>query len=75
MAVPDSVIQEIQVDDQYAVGTAKIRWRAIKGQLLPFLSEPAVLTRVTIPADALKLVQTPWQAGTPANPGAGGRAV
>ena len=37
--------------------TAKIRWQAVKGQKLPVLFEPAVLTRTVFPAASLKLVQ------------------
>jgi len=35
-----------------------VRWQAQKEQLLPLLFEPAVLTRVNYPNDAMKLVQS-----------------
>src|SRR6185369_5340736 len=38
--------------------SSKIKWRAEKGQLLPLLFEPAVLTAVNYPSNALKLVET-----------------
>ena len=59
--VAESVTQTVRVEEQFALATAKIRWQAVKGQRLPLLFEPAVLTRATFPAAALKLVQ----AGTP----------
>jgi hypothetical protein len=56
LAVAQSVIQEIRVEKKFALGTARIRWQAAKGQMLPLLFEPAVLTRISYPANALKLV-------------------
>ncbi len=53
----ESVMQTICVEEQFALATAKVRWMATKGQLLPLLFEPAVVTRVTYPTNALKLVQ------------------
>ncbi len=54
----DSVVQEIRIEDQFAIGTAKIHWQATKEQLLPVLYGPAVLTGVVYPTNALKWVQT-----------------
>jgi hypothetical protein len=54
--IAESVTQQIEIDDQYAVATAKIHWQAEKGQLLPLLLEPAVLTHITLPAKSLTLV-------------------
>ncbi len=56
-AFAESVIQQIRVDDKFALATAKVRWQAVKGQMLPVLYEPAVLTRITFPTNTLKLVQ------------------
>jgi hypothetical protein len=61
--VPDSVTQNIRVEDKFILATAKIRWQAVKGQALPLLFEPAVLTRVTYPTRSLKLVQAPPATG------------
>src|SRR5262249_393325 len=36
-----------------------IRWQAEKGQVLPLLFEPAVLTRIGYPTDALRLERNP----------------
>jgi len=58
-AIPDSVIQTIRVEDKLALATAKIRWQALKGQALPLLSEPAVLTHAEFPARSLKLEPGP----------------
>lgn len=52
----ESVTHDIRVDDQFVMGAAKIRWPAVKGQTLPLLQEPAVLTHLVIPR-GLKLVQ------------------
>ncbi len=56
-AFAESVTQEIRVEEKFALATAKIRWHAEKGQTLPLLSEPAVLTRLSYPSNSLKLVQ------------------
>ncbi|MEO6740864.1 MAG: hypothetical protein ABIP20_11460, partial [Chthoniobacteraceae bacterium] len=59
--VAETVMHTIRVEEKFALATAKIRWQAVKGQRLPLLFEPAVLTKATFPAASLKLVQ----AGTP----------
>src|SRR5262249_5164811 len=51
-AVAESVHQDIRVDDKFAFANAKIRWRAEKGDLLPLLFEPAVLTKISYPTNA-----------------------
>ncbi|HWF20132.1 MAG TPA: hypothetical protein VG754_12755, partial [Verrucomicrobiae bacterium] len=51
----ESVIQQIRVEDKFAIATAKIHWQAEKGQRLPVLFEPAVLTHIIYPTRALKL--------------------
>jgi hypothetical protein len=53
----DSITQQIRVEENFALATAKVRWQATKGQVLPLLFEPAVLTRINYPSNALKLVQ------------------
>jgi len=58
-AIPDSVTQTIRVEDKLALATAKIHWQALKGQALPLLAEPAVLTHVAFPARSLKLAPGP----------------
>jgi len=55
----DSVTQDIRVEDKFALATAKLRWQAEKGDMLPLLFEPTVLTRVDYPTNDLKLVQSP----------------
>ncbi len=55
--IAESVRQEIRVEDKFAFANAKIRWNAIKGQRLPILSEPAVLTRINFPTNGLKLIE------------------
>jgi hypothetical protein len=44
--------------DKFAFASAKIRWSALKSQILPILSEPAVLTRIHFPTNGLKLIET-----------------
>ena len=56
--MPESVTQQIRVEDNFALATAKIHWQADKGQTLPLLFEPAVLTHVNYPK-SLKLEQSP----------------
>ena len=53
----ESVSQQIRVEEKFALATAKIRWRAEKGQVLPLLFEPAVLTRVVYPTRSIRLEQ------------------
>ncbi|EDY19648.1 hypothetical protein CfE428DRAFT_2824 [Chthoniobacter flavus Ellin428] len=55
--VAETVTQQIRVEEKFALATARIHWQAIQGQRLPLLYEPAVLTKATYPAKALKLVQ------------------
>jgi hypothetical protein len=54
----ESITQEIRIDDKFALAEAKIRWLAEKGERLPLLFEPAVLTRADFPTNSLKLLQT-----------------
>jgi hypothetical protein len=58
-ALAESITQQIRVEEDFALVTAKVRWQATKGQVLPLLFEPAVLTRINYPSNALKLVQSP----------------
>jgi hypothetical protein len=54
----ESVRQDIRVDENFAFATAKIRWQATNGAMLPVLAEPAVLTKILYPEASLTLVQT-----------------
>ncbi|MEO8426365.1 MAG: hypothetical protein ABI651_04550 [Verrucomicrobiota bacterium] len=58
-SLAESVTQTIRIEQKFALATAQIRWQAVKGQMLPLLFEPAVVTRVTFPTNSLKLVQAP----------------
>ncbi len=53
----DSVIQQVRVQEDFVFGTAKIRWQAVKGQTLPLLHAPGVLTKIEFPSEAARLVQ------------------
>jgi hypothetical protein len=54
--VAESVTQDIRVEEKFAFAKATVRWQATKGQLLPLIFEPAVVTQVKYPTDGLKLV-------------------
>jgi len=54
--IPDYVFQQIRVEEQFVIATVKLRWAAEKGQMLPVLFEPAVLTKITYPSNALALM-------------------
>jgi hypothetical protein len=56
--LPESVVQQLRVADGFATATAKIHWQAEKGESLPLLFEPAVLTHVNFPK-SLKLEASP----------------
>ena len=58
-AVPESVTQEVRIEEKFALGTATIRWLARKDQSLPLLFDPAVLTRLRFPTNDVRLVQPP----------------
>jgi hypothetical protein len=52
--VPDLVIQEIRIEDKFALASARIRWDAEKRDTLPLLFDPAVLTGISFPSNSLK---------------------
>ena len=53
------VSQDIRIEEKFAVTTAKIHWQAAKGEVLPLLFEPAVLTSLSYPTNSLKIVSAP----------------
>jgi hypothetical protein len=53
----ESVSQQIRVEDKFVFATARIHWQALKGQVLPLLYEPAVLTQASYPTNHLKLLR------------------
>ena len=55
-ASAESVIQEIRVEEKFVLATAKIHWQARKGELLPLLFEPGVVTQINYPTNALRVV-------------------
>ncbi len=59
----ESVVGDIRVDEDFVFATAKIRWSAVKGQQLPVLHAPGVLTRIDYPQDAARLVEITTGAG------------
>jgi hypothetical protein len=58
-SVAESISQQIRIEEKFALATAKIRWVAEKGRVLPLLFDPAVATAINYPSNALKLVQAP----------------
>jgi hypothetical protein len=57
LPVAQSITQDIRVEQKFALATVRIRWEALKGQALPLVFEPAVLTNVKYPTNSLKLIQ------------------
>lgn len=53
----DSVVQDVRIEERFAIGNAKIKWHASKGQVLPIIHAPGVITRIGFSADAGRLVQ------------------
>jgi hypothetical protein len=58
-ALADSVIQEIRVEENTVLATARVRWTARKNEVLPILRDPAVITDIKLDPAQLKLVQLP----------------
>jgi hypothetical protein len=61
---PESVIQEIRIQEKFALASARIRWQAEKGDVLPLLLGPAVLTQIRYPSNSLHLSQAKTPAHT-----------
>jgi hypothetical protein len=57
LPVAETVTQQVRVEEKFAFATTKVHWQAVKGQRLPLLFEPAVLTGIHYPAASLKLIQ------------------
>jgi hypothetical protein len=55
----ESVAQEVRIEDKFALATAKIHWQAERGDVLPLLFEPTVLTRLNYPTNSLGLKPAP----------------
>lgn len=53
----ESVIQQMRIEDDFVFAKAAVRWQAIKGQVLPLLHTPGVLTRLNVPAGTARLIQ------------------
>ncbi|SPE62885.1 conserved membrane hypothetical protein [Verrucomicrobia bacterium] len=53
--VAESVSQDLRIEEKFALATAKIRWAASRGDRLPLLFSPAVLTSLRYPTNAVKL--------------------
>lgn len=51
------VDHELRVEDDFVFGSARIRWRATQGQVLPLFREPGVLTRSMHPTNLVRLVR------------------
>ncbi len=58
----ESVRNDVRIEDRFAVGTAQIAWHARKGQMLPVLFDPGVLTGIRYASNQVRLVQAPAQA-------------
>lgn len=53
----ESVLQTIRVEEGQAYVRARVRWPAVKDQLLSVLAEPAVVTGLDYPSNALTLIR------------------
>ncbi len=53
----ESVTQQVRVQEDFVFAKAAIRWLARKGEVLPVLYPPGVLTRAELPAGAARLIQ------------------
>jgi hypothetical protein len=56
--VADSVLQDIRVEDKFARSEVTIEWTADKAEILPVLSEPAVLMALEYSEEQLERVTT-----------------
>ena len=56
-AIPESVRQQIRVQDDFVMGVATFHWQATAGQVLPLLHGSGVLTKATFPPEAGHLVR------------------
>jgi hypothetical protein len=54
-----TVVQQVRVEEGYAVASVAVHWEADKGEMLPILFEPGVLTSIRYPSNSLRLVQLP----------------
>ena len=57
-AIAEYVMTDIRVEDRVALAATRVHWTARKGQSIPVLFEPAILTGATYPTNSLKLIQT-----------------
>lgn len=55
LAMADLVTQTVRVEEEYATVEAEIVWHARKGELLPLLGDPAVLTDIDYPETRFEL--------------------
>ncbi len=55
--LPESVRQQVRVQEDFVVGHATLHWQAVAGQVLPLLHAPGVLTQATFPPEAGRLVR------------------
>lgn len=60
----ESLTQEINVQEKFIRADATLHWNGRRGQLLPALFEPGVLTRVEYATNGFKLVRTPSEKGS-----------
>jgi hypothetical protein len=57
-SIAESVIQEARVEADFVFVKAALHWRADKGEALPILFEPGILTGISYPTNSLKLAQS-----------------
>jgi hypothetical protein len=72
-SVVQSVIQQMQVQDEFLRARARLIWQTEAGERLDFLAAPAVLIKIQLPAENLVLSQNPIGGGYRLTAKTGGR--
>ncbi|MCX8107619.1 MAG: hypothetical protein N3G20_02320, partial [Verrucomicrobiae bacterium] len=55
----ESILHQVRVEEGFVLGNAKINWQASKGQVLPLIHTPGVITKADFPSGSGRLVQIP----------------
>lgn len=51
-----SITHELRVEDRFVFATSRVQWKARKGQTLPLIAEPGVITGASYPSNRVRLV-------------------
>lgn len=61
LAIADSTLIQASVNEGFVQGKATLRWRANKGDFLPLLHAPSILTHLDVSPQLARLVQVPLE--------------